>query len=502
MSERTHANRVLGINTLAFLVCFAVWTMYGVLITFLVDHGALHITKAQIGILIGAPILTGSILRLPVGLLTDRFGGKPVFIGVMLLSAVALFLMSFADGFVGFLCGGLGFGLAGTSFAVGVGYTALWFPRERVGGALGIFGMGNIGTAVTALGAPYLLKVFTDNGKDLDRWRLLPQVYSGGLVAMVLIFALIAVPKRLDDSARKPLGQMLRPLKQVRVWRFGLYYFLLFGGFVALAQWLIPYYVTVYGLSLAGAGMMATMFSMPSALTRAVGGFLSDRIGARTTLYIVLSSVTILFLLLTAPRMDITSPGEGVLADKPGQVTQVGDGEIIAGGTTYHYKSQTAQAQEVPDSKALVWPRFDSWQVPVVKVGDAVTKKQVLAAGQTHIHFQANQGVFTGLLFLAGILMGLGMAAVYKHIPEYFPSEVGVVGGLVGVLGGLGGFVLPIVFGYLLGTSGIWTTCWLFLAALAVGCAVWMHLAILASSRSIEKGEELDRARAAAGESS
>lgn len=497
MSERNPSRRVLAVNTLAFFVCFAVWTIYGVLITFLVDHGVLHITKAQIGWLIGAPILTGSILRLPVGMLTDRYGGKRVYIGVMLFAAIGMFLTRFANDFNGFLWAGLAFGISGTSFAVGVGYTALWFPREKVGTALGLFGMGNIGTALTALGAPYLLKSFTNDGKYLEGWRMLPQVYAAGLIAMAIIFAFVAVPKRLEASAQKTIGQMLLPLRQVRVWRFGLYYFLLFGGFVALAQWLIPYYVTVYGMSLAGAGMMATLFSMPSALTRAVGGFLSDKIGARTTLYIVLSGVALVFLLLSAPRMDITSPGEGVLADKPGQVTDVSAGLIVAGGVSYRYKLQSVDERAVADTNALVWPRFDSWQEPAVKIGDQVTKKQVLASGQTHIHFQANQGVFTGLLFLAGILMGLGMAAVYKHIPEYFPNEVGVVGGLVGVLGGLGGFVLPIVFGYLLGASGIWTTCWLLLSALSIVCAVWMHLAILATSRSIEKGEEIERSKAA-----
>jgi NNP family nitrate/nitrite transporter-like MFS transporter len=495
MTANTVSTRILIANTVAFAACFMVWTMYGVLVTFLVDNGLLQVTKAQIGWLIGAPILTGSLLRLPVGLLTDRFGGKPVYIGVMLVSAVALYLTSYARDFNGFLWGGLAFGLCGASFAVGVAYTALWFPRERVGGALGLFGMGNIGTAITALGAPLMLKSFTENGERLDGWRTLPQVYAIVLVVVAVVFALLTVHKRLDESARKPLSQMLSPLRQVRVWRFGLYYFLLFGGFVALAQWLIPYYVTVYGMTLAAAGGMATLFSMPSALTRAVGGFLSDRFGARSTLYVVLSGVAILFLLLTVPRMDITSPGEGVLADRPGTVTRVEAGVIQVDATVYKYKARTGEQSSDALQGVLVWPRFDSWQEPAVAVGDKVTKKQVLARGQTHIFFQANQGVFTGLLFVAGILMGLGMAAVYKHIPEYFPTEVGVVGGLVGVLGGLGGFVLPIVFGSLLGSTGIWTTCWLFLAGLALACAVWMHMVVLKIHRVHEKAEAAERSR-------
>jgi NNP family nitrate/nitrite transporter-like MFS transporter len=242
-------------------------------------------------------------------------------------------------------------------------------------------------------------------------------------------------------------------------------------------------------MTLAGAGMMATMFSLPSGLTRALGGFLSDRIGARTTLYIVLSGVTVLFLLLVAPKMEITSPGEGVLADKAGPVTSVSDTQIVAAGVTYSLK-QREPVDLTINSRTLVLPRFTSWQEPAVKLGDQVTKKQVVARGVTHVFFQANQYVFTVLLLIAGILMGLGMAAVYKHIPEYFPNDVGAVGGLVGVLGGLGGFVLPIVFGYLLKGTGLWTSCWFLLALLAIISLVWMHGTILRMSHKVDPAPE------------
>jgi MFS transporter, NNP family, nitrate/nitrite transporter len=480
MNSKSTANRVLIMNTVAFAICFAAWTLYGVLITYLVDHKVLTLDKAQIGWLIGAPILTGSIMRLPVGILADRFGGKPIYIGVMVVSAVGMFLTSFASSFTGFLLGGLAFGLSGASFAVGVAYTSLWFPKNKQGTALGLFGMGNLGTAITALGAPHLLDAVTNQGVKTDGWRMVPQIYAGGLILMAVIFALLTVPKKLEGPA-KTMEQMMMPLRHLRVWRFGFYYFVLFGGFVALSQWLIPYYLNVYGMTLAGAGLMATMFSLPSGLTRAIGGFISDKIGARTTLYIVLSGVTLLCLLLVAPRMDITSPGEGIMADKSGPVSLASAEQVIAGGVVYQLKQQPAPDPEL-NSKTLVLPKFSSWHEPAVKTGDEVKKKQILARGVTHVYFQANQYVFTTLLLLAGVLMGLGMAAVYKHIPEYFPNDVGVVGGLVGVLGGLGGFILPIVFGYLLKGTGLWTSCWFLLAILAIGSLVWMHFAILRSA--------------------
>lgn len=483
--SKTPAGRVLAMNIAMFGLCFAAWTLYGVLITFLLDHKALVLDKAQIGWLIGAPILTGSILRLPVGLLSDRFGGKAVGFWILIVSAAGLFVTSLASGFTGLLLCGLFFGISGASFASAVALTSVWFPKNRQGTALGLLGLGNLGTAITALGAPKLLVWATEGGAKIEGWRVVPQIYAGGLVVMAILYGLLTVPKQYEGPP-KTMGTMLAPLKSVRVWRFGLYYFLVFGGFVALSQWLIPYYLNVYGYSLAAAGMMATLFSMPSALTRAMGGFLADRFGARATLYWVLSGTLLLFLLLVAPKMDITSPGEGVLADRAGTVSEVSAERILVGDVEYGIKPKPVLG-EANDDATVIWPRFTSWQVPVVNVGDTVTKKQMLARGTTHVYFQANRAVFTAFLLLAGVLMGLGMAAVFKHIPEYFPADVPVVGGLVGVIGGLGGFVLPILFGYALKASGVWTTCFLMLALLAAICLLWMHLVI---ARSLAKSRE------------
>ena len=123
-------------------------------------------------------------------------------------------------------------------------------------------------------------------------------------------------------------------------------------------------------------------------------------------------------------------------------------------------------------------PRSMSWQEPVVNVGQEIHKKELLARGVTQIFFQANIWIFTVLSLIVGAVMGIGKAAVYKHIPDYFPDDVGVVGGIVGVLGGLGGFVCPVIFGYLLRATGLWTSCWMFFVVLIAVCFIWMHLAI------------------------
>ena len=210
-SEKRQGIQVLVMNTLAFTVCFAVWMMNGVLITFLVGNRVYDFDKAEMGWLIGIPVLTGSIFRLPVGVLTDKYGGRIVYTIVMLLSAFACFYASTADSFWGFIFSGLGFGLAGTSFAVGIAYTSVWFPSHQQGTALGIFGAGNAGAALTAAVAPKLLEALTAGG-NIEGWRTLPKLYAGLLFLMGVVFLLLTKNKIPAGSAHKSMRQRLAPL--------------------------------------------------------------------------------------------------------------------------------------------------------------------------------------------------------------------------------------------------------------------------------------------------
>jgi len=485
--DRRRAWRVLAMNTVAFTVCFAAWTMNGVLVTFLVDHGVYAWDRAQVGWLIGTPILTGALLRLPVGMLTDRFGGRVVFSLLMLGAALPMYVVSRADSYLQFILLGLGFGLSGASFAVGVAYTSVWFPARLQGTVLGIFGMGNLGTGLTLLGAPLLLTRLTGSGTDLEGWRHLPRVYAAALAAMAVLFWLLTCTRKAGSGQGLSLARRLLPLRETRVWRFGLYYFFVFGGFVALSQWLVPYYVNVYSLSVTSAGLMAALFSLPAGVIRAVGGWASDRWGARAILYLVFGAGTVVLVLLFPPRMEILAPGQGVMAERAGIVTAVTEDAIVVGQDRYVLATGTrGGAAKIrfgihapADAEGfLVWPDTSFAQVPLVRVGDAVQKGQLLARGETRVYFQANRWIFTGLVFLLGILLGIGSAAVYKLIPTYYPESVGVVGGLVGVIGALGGFFGPVAFGYLLQATGVWTTAWMFLALVAVACLIWMHLTI------------------------
>jgi NNP family nitrate/nitrite transporter-like MFS transporter len=476
---------ILAMNTLAFTVCFAVWMMNGVLVTFLVDNGVYRWSPAEMGWLIGIPVLTGALMRLPLGLATDKWGGRPVFGGLLLLSAVPTFLLSYCDSYFQFCLASLGFGLTGASFSIGVAYTSVWFAKERQGTALGIFGLGNIGAALTSLAAPQLLNWLTDHGEHLDAWRTFPQIYAALLLAMAIVFVLATKNRTPSGSAQKSLAQRLAPLGNVRVWRFGLYYFFVFGGFVGLAQWLLPYYVSVYGMTVATAGALAACNSLPSAATRAIGGWMSDRWGARTVMYWVFCLSLVFCALLVAPQMDIYAPGSGVMARFGGIVSEVSPTQIVVksakqGDVPYALKSERhdTTSPEKKVSGVVVLPTSSSWQEPAVTLGQTVVKRQLLARGVTHIFFQANMWIFTAISLALGVVMGIGMAAVYKHIPDYFPQDVGVVGGIVGVLGGLGGFIYPVVFGYLLQATGLWTSCWILFFLLGAICLAWMHIVV------------------------
>lgn len=467
----SQSHRILFLNTLAFTVCFACWTLNGVLVTYLVDNGIFHWSVVQVGWLLGIPILTGSIMRLPIGILTDKFGGKYVFSLLLLLCSIPLFLLPLANSFFMFALLSFLFGMVGTSFAVGIGYTSIWYPKEWQGRALGIFGMGNAGAAITTFLAPSLLNHFSIDDPQ-NGWKLLPILYGFALVIIGILFLIFAKNKKIENHT-KTVSQMLQSLKSVRVWRFGAYYFLVFGCFVAYSQWLLPNFMNVYQTSLVMGGLFATMFSLPSGVIRAFGGYLSDKFGARKVMYWVLGSSVILSALLMVPKMDITTTGPGVLATKKGTITMVSDTKVTIGNTEF----PIVQKIEKPEENSI-FPTRTSWQQVVVSQNQEVKKKELLAKGITHINFDACMWVYLVLVILIGISWGIGKAAVYKHIPEYFPTEVGVVGGMVGMIGGLGGFFGPIIFSYLLTSTGIWSSSWIFILLFSAICLIWMHITV------------------------
>ncbi len=408
--------RALWLSTIAFTVCFAVWTIFAIIgIQIKADLG---LSDTQFGLLVGTPILTGSLIRLILGIWSDQYGGRIVYTLTMLSAAVMTALLTYAYDYPTFLLAALGVGIAGGSFSVGIAYVAKWYPKEKQGTALGIFGAGNVGAAVTKFAAPIVMVAYG--------WKTVALVWAAALAVTAVVFFLFTkddpdlARRRATGQQPEPLSAMLAPLKSVQVWRFSLYYFFVFGAFVALALWLPRYLIGVYGLDIATAGAIGAMYSIPASIFRAYGGHLSDKFGARRIMYwTFLVSVACTFVLSYPPTQYVV--------------------EGIRGPVT----------------------------------------------------FSTRMGLvgFIAVAFVLGFFMSLGKAAVYKHIPVYYPDRVGAVGGVVGLVGGLGGFVLPIAFGALNDLTGVWQSCfWLLFLIVTVSLA-WMHFAIREMEKSaVEAG--------------
>jgi MFS transporter, NNP family, nitrate/nitrite transporter len=308
---RSDQRSALWFSTFAFTVCFAVWSIFAIVgIQIKKDLG---LTETQFGLLVGTPILTGSLIRLMLGVWSDQYGGRVVYTLIMLSAAVMTFLLQYAYDYPTFLLAALGVGISGGSFSVGVAYVAKWFPKEKQGTALGIFGAGNVGAAVTKLAAPTVMVAYG--------WQAVAQVWAAVLVATAIAFFLFTKDdpdlERRRAAGIKPesLAIMLAPLKNVQVWRFSLYYFFVFGGFVGLSLWLPRYLIGVYGVSITAAGVIGAAYSIPASVFLAYGGHLSDKYGARTVMYwTFLVSVVCTFILSYPPTQYVMEGINGPIA--------------------------------------------------------------------------------------------------------------------------------------------------------------------------------------------
>lgn len=389
---------VLIVSTLAFTVCFMVWMMFGVIGIALKTELSLNAT--QFGLLMATPVLTGSLVRVPLGIWTDRYGGRIVMTALMLLTVPAIWAMSQATEYWQFLVIGLFVGLAGGSFSVGTPYVARWFPRHRQGMAMGVYGAGNSGAAVNKFIAPALVVAFG--------WTAVPEVYAAIMLGTVVLFWFFSYS---DPAHRIPAGtrlsEQLKRLRDPRVLRYCQYYSIVFGGYVALSLWMVQYYVGEYGLDLRVAALLAACFSLPGGVLRAIGGLLSDRYGAHRVTWWVMWASWICLFLLSYPQTEFTV--------------------------------------------------------------------QTLDGSQT-FSIGLNVYLFTALMLILGIAWAFGKASVFKYISDEFPDDIGTVSGIVGLAGGLGGFILPILFGALLDLTGVRSSAFMLLYAVVWISLIWMYL--------------------------
>ncbi|MDP3228899.1 MAG: nitrate/nitrite transporter [Acidovorax sp.] len=388
---------VLIVSTFAFTVCFMVWMMFGVI--GIPIKKMLDLNSTQFGLLMSMPVLTGSLVRVPLGIWTDKYGGRIVMTAVMAATVPAIWMMGYATEYWHFLTIGLFVGLAGGSFSVGTPYVARWFPKGRQGTAMGIYGAGNSGAAVNKFVAPVLLVAFG--------WAVVPQVYAAIMLGTVVLFWLFSHsdPAHLVASNVKFTDQ-LKALKDPKVLKYCQYYSIVFGGYVALSLWMVQYYVGEYGLDIRVAALLAACFSLPGGVLRAVGGMLSDKYGAHSVTWWVMWVSWICLFLLSYPQADFT-------------ISTV-DGPKV-------------------------------------------------------FHIGLNVYMFTGLMFLLGISWAFGKASVFKYISDDYPQNIGAISGIVGLAGGMGGFILPILFGALMDLTGIRSSAFMLMYGVVWVSLIWMY---------------------------
>ena len=396
-TEKYKRYAVLVSSTVSFTVCFMIWMMLAVV--GIPIKKQLGLSETEFGFLAALPVLSGSLIRVPLGIWTDKFGGRIVMFVLMLLSVPTIFAMQYATQYWQFLIIGLMMGLAGGSFSVGTPYVARWFPKEQQGLAMGVFGAGNAGSAVNKFIAPALIAA--------GGWTLVPNVYAGIMLVTAIAFWFFSYhdPKHLVSS-KASLKQQLLLLKEPGVLRYSQYYSVVFGGYVALALWMTKYYIDEYGVSMQSAAFLAACFSLPGGVLRALGGWLSDKYGAYKVTWGVMWVLWVCFFILSYPNTDF----------------------VIHGGK-----------------------------------------------GDISLNIHLNVVVFTVLMFTAGIAMAVGKASVFKFVANDYPDNIGAVSGAVGLAGGMGGFLLPIMFGALLDWSGVRSTAFMLLYGCTCVSLICMH---------------------------
>ncbi|WP_273527165.1 nitrate/nitrite transporter [Pseudomonas sp.] len=403
---------VLGMSTVAFTICFMIWMMFAVLGVPIKE--IFQLNETQFGLLAATPVLTGSLVRLPLGMLTDKFGGRIVFFMLMLICVLPIYLISEATAYWHFLVLGLFVGLAGGSFSVGIAYVAKWFDKSNQGLAMGIFGAGNAGSALTKFIAPAIIAA--------GSWQMVPKVYSAIMFITALLFWFLTSENKAHRVASTvTLKSQLQALKDPAVWRYCQYYSIVFGGYVALALWMTKYYVSEYGFDLKHAAFLAAAFSIPGGVLRAVGGYFSDKFGAHTITWWVLWISLVCLFFLSYPQSSITI-------------------QTIGGPVTFHMGL------------------------------DATT--------------------FTIVMFTLGVVFAIGKASVFKYISDDYPQNIGVISGVVGLAGGLGGFLMPIMFGALVDLTGIRSSAFMLMFGVVWVSLMWMYWTEV---RPMDKARELSR---------
>jgi MFS transporter, NNP family, nitrate/nitrite transporter len=293
MNHQATGNQLqLTLATGAFAFCFAVFGSVSAMMPMLKRQ--LSLSPVEVSIALAIPVLLGSLGRIPLGMLTDRFGGRVVFSVVMGASIVPAYLMGTVSSYQQLLMFGFLLGVALASFSVGVGFVSGWFPSNQQGFALGIYGAGNVGQSLAAFFAPMLAVVL---GFKWGFWA------PGVLLAIWMVVFILLAKNAPNRAPARSLSQVFCPLKDSRCWLLSAYYFLTFGGFVAMSVYLPTFLTDLFQLTPQDAGRRTAGFVLLATAMRPLGGWLADKVGGTTILKFVFPFTAAMAVLLAVPSM-------------------------------------------------------------------------------------------------------------------------------------------------------------------------------------------------------
>ncbi len=324
MQENPSSKLQLVLATGAFALCFAVFGTMSAMMPILSKQ--MHLSSVEKSLAVALPVLLGSLGRIPLGMLTDRFGGRIVFSVVMLFSIIPAFLMGAVRSYHQLLFYGFFIGIALASFSVGVAFVSGWYSAERQGFALGVYGAGNIGQSLAAFGSPFIAAAA---GIRWGFWTF------GVLLTIWLVVFAIMARNAPQKGTVKSLADVIRPLRDGRSWILSLYYFLTFGGFVAMAVYLPIFLTEMFKLTPQDAGLRTAGFVVLATGLRPVGGSLADRVGGRLILKWVFPFTALMAIFLACPMIGTFTIGALGMASAIG----LGNGAVFKLVPEYFPKS-------------------------------------------------------------------------------------------------------------------------------------------------------------------
>lgn len=289
----------LTLQTASLVTGFMMWVLISSLIPSIKQD--IPLTESQVSIITAIPVILGSLLRIPIGFYTDRFGARKLFMISFTVLLFPVFYVSVANSFIDLVIGGLFLGIGGAVFSVGVTSLPKYYPKEKQGFINGVYGVGNAGTAITTFGAPIIAQSLG--------WQKTAQLFL--ILLLIFIVFNFIFGDRKEVKVKQSMAEQLKSVcKNTTLWFLSLFYFITFGAFVAFTMFLPNFLVNNFNLDSVDAGIRTAGFIALATLMRPIGGLLADKFNSFIILMFTFIAVTLSAVILAfSPNIELFTVG-------------------------------------------------------------------------------------------------------------------------------------------------------------------------------------------------